>query len=259
MSQIEPIPQSLRNFTPARVSLPTAGDSIATSELLNFQLAHARARDAVHAALHLPSFAQRLVAELPIVGQAALSVLQLRSNATDRIAYLRRPNLGRTLHPESAALLHPSSYDLAITITDGLSALAIERHAIPVLYSLLPELVTQRWTIAPITLVQHGRVAIGDPIGSSLRARCSLVFIGERPGLTSPDSMGAYLTWSPGLGRTDADRNCLSNIRHSGLSPKAAAVRLITYLQFAREKGKTGTSLKEDAVIERLANGPIGD
>jgi ethanolamine ammonia-lyase small subunit len=240
--------RSLRDLTPARVSLPTTGDSIATSEVLNFQLAHAQARDAVHAALHLPAFAQRLVTELPILSEASLTVLQLRSNASDRAAYLRRPDLGRTLHPDSAVLLRPTSCDLAITIADGLSALAIERNAIPVLADLLPGLLTHGWTIAPLTLVQHGRVAICDSIGSSLRASCSLILIGERPGLTSADSMSAYLTWSPGPGRTDANRNCVSNIRNGGLSSEAAADRLLNYLQLAREAGRTGTSLKEGAL-----------
>jgi ethanolamine ammonia-lyase small subunit len=218
--------------------------------VLSFQLAHAQARDAVHAALHLPTFAQRLVAELPILREASLSVLQLRSNAPDRTTYLRKPHLGRTLHADSAALLHPSSCTLAITIADGLSALAIERNAIPVLSSLLSGLLADAWTIAPLTLVQHGRVAIGDSIGSSLGVSCSLVLIGERPGLTSPDSMGAYLTWSPGPGRTDADRNCVSNIRNGGLSPEASAARLLKYLQLARETAKTGTSLKEGTFTE---------
>jgi ethanolamine ammonia-lyase small subunit len=230
------------------------GDSVAISEVLSFQLAHAQARDAVHAALHLPTFAQRLVAELPILRETSLSVLQLRSNAPDRTTYLRKPNLGRTLHPDSAALLRPSSCMLAIIIADGLSALAIERNAIPVLSCLLPGLLADAWTIAPLTLVQHGRVAIGDSIGSSLGVRCSLVLIGERPGLTSPDSMGAYLTWSPGPGRTDADRNCVSNIRNGGLSPEVSAARLLRYLQLARETGKTGTSLKE-ATFTELSRG----
>ncbi|MCU1222757.1 MAG: ethanolamine ammonia-lyase subunit EutC [Edaphobacter sp.] len=236
---------SLRDLTPARVSLPTTGDSIATDEVLSFQLAHAKARDAVHAELHLHSFAQRLMTELPILGEASLTVLQLRSNAPDRATYLRRPNLGRTLHPNSAALLRPASYDLAITIADGLSALAIERNAIPVLAQLLPELLANAWSIAPLTLVQQGRVGICDAIGSGLGASCSLILIGERPGLSSPDSMGAYLTWSPHPDRTDADRNCLSNIRNDGLSAEMAAARLLWYLQVARATRHTGIFLKE--------------
>jgi ethanolamine ammonia-lyase small subunit len=238
----------LRDLTPARVSLPTTGHSIATGEVLSFQLAHARARDAVHATLHLPSFAQRLLAELPILRETSIAVLQLKSNAPDRGTYLRQPNLGRTLHPDSAAQLSPTPCDLAITIADGLSALAIERNAIPVLAHLLPLLLADAWTIAPLTLVEQGRVGICDPIGFGLQASCSLILIGERPGLSSPDSMGAYLTWSPHPDRTDADRNCLSNIRSGGLSPEAAASRLFWFLQTARARQQTGVSLKEGSL-----------
>jgi ethanolamine ammonia-lyase small subunit len=223
--------------------------------VLNFELAHAQARDAVQAVLHLPSFAQRLLAELPILRQASIEVVQVRSNASDRAAYLRQPNLGRTLHPESVALLHAASCELAIIIADGLSALAIERNAIPVLAQLLPKLLADTWTIAPIALVQQGRVGISDAIGSRLGASCSLILIGERPGLSSPDSMGAYLTWSPHPDRTDADRNCLSNIRSGGLSPETAADRLFWYLQRARSMRQTGTSLKEGSSEAKLMDG----
>jgi ethanolamine ammonia-lyase small subunit len=236
---------NLCELTAARVSLQTTGNSIATEEVLNFQLAHAQARDAVHAELHLPSFAQRLNAELPILGEAAIPVLLLRSKAPDREGYLRNPSLGRTLHSDCGALLRPASCDLAIIIADGLSALAVERNAIPVLVHLLPQLLADAWSLAPLTLVQQGRVAIGDVIGSSLAAKCSLVLIGERPGLSSPDSMGAYLTWAPHTDRTDADRNCLSNIRNGGLPPEVAASRLSRYLQQARAARRTGVSLKE--------------
>ncbi len=242
---IKPSTPNLRELTPARVSLPTTGNSIATSEVLAFQLAHAQARDAIHATLHLPSFTQRLLTELPILAEANIPILQLQSNASNRDAYLRHPHLGRTLHPDSIAKLHPTHSDLAITIADGLSALAIERHAIPVLAHLLPQLLAVNWTLAPITLAQQARVAIADPIGSALAAHCSLILIGERPGLSSPDSMGAYITWSPHPNRTDADRNCLSNIRDSGLAPEAAASRILWYLQTARANQQTGIALKE--------------
>src|SRR5580693_7606921 len=235
MSDLVPTPRlRLRDFTPARVSLPMTGQSIATSEVLSFQLAHAQARDAVHARLHLPSFAQRLHTELPILAEASIPVLQLRTNAPDRAVYLRQPILGRTLAPDSVAQLQPTSSDLAVIIADGLSALAVERNAIPLLANLLPQLFAAGWTIAPFTLVEQGRVAIGDPIGFHLGARLSLVLIGERPGLSSPDSLGAYLTWNPQPERTDADRNCISNIRESGLAPEAAAARIFWYLMTAR-------------------------
>jgi ethanolamine ammonia-lyase small subunit len=238
----------LRDLTPARVSLPTTGHSIATSEVLDFQLAHARARDAVHAQFDLVAFARRLRTELPILAEASIAVQQLQTNAPDRATYLRQPVLGRTLHPDSAAQLQPAPCDLAIIIADGLSALAVERNAIPLLAHLLPQLLGAGWTIAPVSLVQQGRVAIGDPIGFRLGARLSLVLIGERPGLSSPDSLGAYLTWNPRPDRTDADRNCLSNIRAWGLSPESASERLMWYLQTARARQISGTSLKEGSV-----------
>ena len=247
--QISPIPSlNLRDYTPARVSLPTTGDSIATTEVLAFQLAHAQARDAVHATLHLPSFTQRLHTELPILAQNAIPILQLQTNAPNRTAYLRQPLLGRTLHPDSLTQLHPTNSDLAIVIADGLSALAVERNAIPLLAHLLPQLLATNWKLAPITLVQQGRVAIGDPIGHHLAASLTLVLIGERPGLSSPDSLGAYITWRPHPNRTDADRNCLSNIREGGLSPEPAVNRLLWYLETARTRQLTGTSLKEGSL-----------
>lgn len=253
MSDLIPTPRlNLRDFTPARVSLPTTGHSIATTEVLNFQLAHAEARDAVHASFDLPAFERRLRDELPTLAESSIPVLQLQTNAPSRAAYLRQPILGRTLHPDSVAQLQPASpnlaTNLAIVIADGLSALAIERNAIPLLAQLLPQLLAAGWTIAPLTLVQQGRVAIGDPIGFHLGASLSLVLIGERPGLSSPDSLGAYLTWHPHPDRTNADRNCLSNIRDGGLSSKIAADRLLWYLQAARTRQITGTSLKEGSV-----------
>jgi ethanolamine ammonia-lyase small subunit len=253
MSDLVPAPRpDLREYTRARVSLPTTGHSIATTEVLNFQLAHAHARDAIHAPLDLPTFARRLQAELPILAEARIPILQLRTNAPNRAIYLRQPHLGRTLDPGSAARLQPCFCDLVITVADGLSALAVERNAIPLLAHLLPDLLAAGWTIAPLTLVQQGRVAIGDPIGFLLGASLSLVLIGERPGLSSPDSLGAYFTWGPHAGRTDADRNCLSNIHDGGLSPQSAGDRLFLYLQAARARQITGTSLKEGS-IERKA------
>ena len=239
---------NLRDLTAARVSLLTSGNSIATDEVLSLRQDHARARDAVHAELHLPSFAQRLLAELPILTEANMAVIQLRTNAPNRATYLRQPNLGRTLHPDSAALLRGNSCDLAVTVADGLSALAVEGNAVPLLSHLIPQLLADAWIMAPVTIVQQGRVAVGDAVGSNLGAKCSLILIGERPGLSSPDSMGAYLTWSPGPDRTDADRNCLSNIRKGGLSSKVAADRLFHLLQAARATRRTGTSLKEGAL-----------
>lgn len=238
----------LSDYTPARVSLPTVGHSIATTEVLNFQLAHAKARDAVHAVFDVRGFARRLEDELPVLSEASIQVLQVQTNAPNRAVYLRQPSLGRTLDPESAAQLPCGASDLAIVIADGLSALAVERNVIPLLAHLLPQLLAEGWTIGPLTVVQHGRVAIGDPIGFGLGASLSLVLIGERPGLSSPDSLGAYLTWRPQSGRTDADRNCVSNIRDGGLSAEAAGARLLWYLRAARSGQISGTSLKEDSI-----------
>jgi ethanolamine ammonia-lyase small subunit len=238
----------LRDFTSARVSLPSSGHSIVTTEVLDFQLAHARARDAVHAVLDISGFAQRVEEELSV------RVIQLQTNARDRAEYLRRPDLGRTLEPESVARLERGSFDLAVTVADGLSALAVERNAIPLLAQLLPRLAAGGWGVAPIAVVQQGRVAVGDPVGFYLGAKLSLVLIGERPGLSSPDSLGAYLTWGPGFERSDADRNCLSNIRSGGLSAEEAAGRLVWYLEAARVRGATGTGLKEgDATTGKLS------
>ena len=237
-----------RDYTPARVSLPTTGHSLATDEVLKFQLAHAQARDAVHAELHLASFEQRLRDELPVIGEAGISVLQIETMATDRATYLRRPDLGRSLHADSVALLRAGSCDLVIVVADGLSALAIERHAIPLLHELLPLLLSAGWTMGPLALVRHGRVAVGDAIGALLGARLSLVLIGERPGLSSPASLGAYITWGPRGDRTDADRNCISNIGAGGLSPDAAAAKIFWYLQAGRARGITGVSLKDGSL-----------
>jgi ethanolamine ammonia-lyase small subunit len=241
----------LRQYTSARVSLPTTGHSIATGEVLDFQLAHARARDAVHAELNVPAFAQRMQSELAILAAANLTVLQLRTNAPSRAAYLRQPHLGRTLHADSVAQLCRSDPNptVAIIIADGLSALAVERHAIPLLARLLPSLLDTGWVLAPLAVVAQGRVAIGDPIGLHLGAALSLVLLGERPGLSSADSLGAYLTWEPRPGRTDAERNCVSNIRDSGLAPEAAASRLLAYLEAARSRQITGTALKEGELM----------
>ena len=245
-------PADLRSLTAARVSLPMSGHSLATEEVLEFQLAHARARDAVHSPLHLPSFARRLRVELLVLQERRIAVLQMKSRAADRASYLRHPQLGRSLDAESAALLQPAGCELAITIADGLSALAVERNAIPLLAELLPRLLAAEWTLAPLTVVQQGRVGICDAIGEGLGAQCSLMLIGERPGLSAADSMGAYLTWEPRVGRTDAERNCLSNIRGGGLGVEDAVARLMWLLQTARAMGQTGVALKEGATDSLL-------
>jgi len=203
--------KELRQFTMARVGLGRAGNSLPTRELLAFQLAHARARDAVHFSFD----ARSLLQEIQGAGWPAMVV---KSAARDRAEYLRRPDLGRRLDPASAKALTAfrEDYETVFVIADGLSALAVHRHAPAVLQTINGSL------HAAVVIVEQGRVAIGDEIGELLRASLAVVLIGERPGLTSPDSLGVYLTYAPRVGRTDAERNCISNIRTDGLSPAAA-------------------------------------
>ena len=232
----------LRDFTPARVGLGRTGHSLPTRELLDFQLAHARARDAVHASLDTALLALKWKEK----GREAVRV---RSAAEDRIAYLRRPDLGRRLSDLSRALLTPlrGDYDVALVVVDGLSALAIERHASALLDVVLPRLAAPAWRVAPLVLVEQGRVAIGDEIGHALGASLAVVLIGERPGLSSPDSLGVYLTWNPRPGLTDAERNCISNIRLEGLGYQAAAHKLLFLMTEARRRQLSGVALKENA------------
>lgn len=232
----ETLARSLRQYTSARVGLHRAGSALATHEVLDFQMAHAQARDAVHAALDVSSL-------LGGLRERALPVCVLRSTAPDRTTYLRHPGLGRTLSPESAANLVTAACDVVFVIADGLSALAVTRHALPLLDEVLP-LLNQQWSVGPICIVEQGRVAIGDAIGAVLQAKVSVVLIGERPGLSSPDSLGAYITWGPRPGRTDAERNCISNIRPEGLQYSAAAGMLAFYLHEALRQKLTGVNLK---------------
>jgi ethanolamine ammonia-lyase small subunit len=173
--------------------------------------------------------------------------LLLRSAARDRVTYLRRPDLGRTLSEQSRGLLAGGDYDAAIVIADGLSAPAVHHHASPLLAALMPRLEREQWRLAPIVVVLQGRVAIGDEIGALFGARQSVMLIGERPGLTSPDSLGVYLTWDPRPGRTDAERNCISNVRTEGVSYEAAAHKLHFLMREARIRKLSGVALKEDA------------
>jgi len=232
----------LRALTPARVGLPRTGVSLETRELLDFQRCHAQARDAVHARLDCGALAAEIQSGI------RPEVLRLHSAATDRVEYLQRPDLGRRLNEASRALLarQPADeVDLALVIADGLSALAVERHVPALLLELLPRL--SDWRLAPICVVEQARVAIGDQIGQALSAAISVVLIGERPGLSSPDSLGAYITWQPRPGRTDAERNCISNIRAEGLSYAQAATQLSYYLLEARRRQLTGVALKEES------------
>jgi ethanolamine ammonia-lyase small subunit len=256
MSTREEIQKTLQSYTPARVSLQRTGHSLTTSEILDLQLATAQARDAVHATLDVPALTHGL-------DQRKLVSLVLTSSAATRADYLRDPTLGRTLGAHSVAALKnlsaeageassASGYcnpcDIVFVIAEGLSALAVDRHALPLLDAALP-LLDSTWNIAPICIVEQGRVAIADPVGEILGAKSSVILIGERPGLSSPDSLGAYITWSPRAGRSDAERNCISNIRPEGLSYREAAALLHFYLTESRRLGQSGTLLKPSASI----------
>ncbi len=230
--------EALRSYTPARVGLQRTGVSLATGPLLDFQLAHARARDAVHGAIDVRMLCDEL-------RRSDLPALALETKAGDRATYLRRPDLGRSLSKESAALLTPEEYDVVFVIADGLSALAVERHALRLLREILPLIAGCR--LAPVCVVEQGRVAVGDAIGEALHAALAVVLIGERPGLSSPDSLGVYITWKPKPGRKDAERNCISNVREEGLGYAAAAGRLHYYIREASRRKMTGLELKDPA------------
>ena len=221
----------LRRFTPARVGLDRAGNSLTTSELLRFQLDHARARDAVFEELDPRAL--------------GLEHVLVRSAARDREEFLRRPDLGRRLSQESRALLRRGDYDATLVIADGLSATAVHRHAAAVVNALAPLLEADQWKLAPLTVAIQARVALGDEIGEALGAKVSVMLIGERPGLSSPDSLGIYLTWDPRPGRTDAERNCISNVRTEGLAYELAARKLHSLMTQARRLRISGVSLKD--------------
>ncbi len=244
LERLPSLATELRGLTPARVGLRRTGNSVALEDLLDFQLAHARARDAVHTRLEPAG----LAAELKELTGLAETVV-VHSAAKDRETYLQRPDLGRQLDEASLKRLETrqtgGGYDLAVVMCDGLSALAVERHAARVLAAMLPGLPPAS-RMAPVCIVEQGRVAVGDAIASVLGAEMVIVLIGERPGLSSPDSLGAYVTWKPEPGKTtDAERNCISNIRSEGLSYAEAAARLLHYIHEATRMRLTGVALKD--------------
>ncbi|MCK0198567.1 ethanolamine ammonia-lyase subunit EutC [Ancylobacter sp. 6x-1] len=245
----------LAAMTPARIALGRAGAGLPTSEVLRFSLAHAQARDAVHA----PFDASEVEAGLAGLGFPTLAVT---SAASGRDIYLRRPDLGRRLSDESRAALAdwralagrgaPENApdlapDLAIVVADGLSSTAIHVQVVPFLQAFRARIAEHGWRVAPVVVASQARVALGDEVGALLGARAVVVLVGERPGLSSPDSLGLYLTFDPKVGRTDAERNCISNVRGEGLSHAHAAFKLSWLLKEALARRLTGVNLKDES------------
>jgi ethanolamine ammonia-lyase small subunit len=232
---------SLRKYTKARIALGRAGTAMTTAELLRFRLDHARARDAVLKDMD-PAAVRRSLEKF------RMPVLELTTRAQDRNEYIHRPDLGRRLSLASAALLakHQGDYDVALMIADGLSGIAMETNIGPFLDCLLPLLRDAHSTLSPLCIVRQGRVAVSDEIGSVLGAKLSAIMIGERPGLSSPDSMGIYITYGPQIGLTDERRNCVSNIRPEGLAYPAAARKLMYFIRESLRLKLSGVKLKDD-------------
>lgn len=230
----------LARWTPARIALGRTGASLPTREVLAFALAHARARDAVHAPFDPGTISCGLA-------RLGIDTIEVASDAVDRALYLRRPDCGRRLSPGSREALsgRGAPVDLALVVGDGLSATAVHAHAIPLIAAFLPHLRRQNLSLAPVVLARGARVALGDEIGALLQTRAVAVLIGERPGLSSSDSLGAYLTFGPRHGRSDAERNCISNIRTEGLSYEVAAFKLAWLVREALSRSLTGVGLKD--------------
>jgi ethanolamine ammonia-lyase small subunit len=229
----------LRRFTPARVALGRAGNGLPTAAHLAFQAAHAAARDAVHARLDVAALRAALDA-------AGLPSIAVHSEAPDRRSYLLRPDLGRRLRDRASTPRLPGA--MLFVVCDGLSATAVQRHAVPLLCAVVPRL---PGPVAPIVIAEQGRVALGDEVGAAMDAQAVAVLIGERPGLSVADSLGVYLTWQPRRGRTDAERNCISNIRPEGLPPEAAADKLLWLIGEMRRLRLSGVLLKDEQPITR--------
>lgn len=246
--------QALRQLTAARIGLGHTGISQPTRPQLEFQLAHARARDAVHETLDTGTLHAALAEALAQAWPDQPAPLLLHSAAADRHVYLQRPDLGRRLDAPSRERLfalgddtaQEAPPDLALVVADGLSALAISRNAAPFLQALGARLDRSAWRLAPLAIVEQGRVAIGDEIGELLGAKMVVVLIGERPGLSAPDSMGLYISWAPRVGLTDERRNCISNVRPAGLGVTEAADKLCWLLGEARRLQLTGVRLKDE-------------
>ncbi|MDH2434533.1 ethanolamine ammonia-lyase subunit EutC [Pokkaliibacter sp. MBI-7] len=254
---------NLRQFTDARIALGRAGTSVPTAALLAFQLDHARARDAVHLPLDMALLQRQLAS-------AGLESLQVQSRAHNRLVYLQRPDWGRRLNAESVSVLEQRVaaaliaegvdegvlgaderlWDVAIVIVDGLSSQAVQAHSAAMVSRLAAAFDQSGLTLAPVVLVQQGRVAVGDEVAEVLRARTVVLLVGERPGLSSPDSLGIYFTYAPKVGLTDAARNCISNIRPAGLSYEQACGKLMYLLLEANRRGLSGVQLKDESEVE---------
>lgn len=254
-SQADDLWAAPRRRAIARIGLGRSGVSLPTPHQLSFQLAHAQARDAVYSELDVPELVGRLA-------KLNIETLELTSAAHDRDIYLRRPDLGRRLSADSVedlapvARARPAGYDAVFVVADGLCAEATQQHAAAVLEITLAALRSAEWRIAPAVIVTQGRVAISDEIGELLRAEQAIILLGERPGLSAPDSLGIYLTYGPRLGNTDAQRNCISGIRANGLSHAQAAGTLVYLMREARLRRQSGVMLKDTrSVLEVLAQG----
>ncbi|MEO8937062.1 MAG: ethanolamine ammonia-lyase subunit EutC [Burkholderiaceae bacterium] len=238
--------EALRRRTGARIALGRTGSALPTSALLAFELDHARARDAVHRALDVAALAAALGG----------SIVQVHSAAADRATYLLRPDLGRRLDGDSRARLaatKPANCDVLFVVADGLSALGVQSHAAALIAAVVPKL--DGLSIGPVVVAEQGRVALGDEIGELCAARAVVVVIGERPGLTSPDSIGLYLTFAPKRGRHDAERNCISNVRPEGLTPQAAATRLAWLIRASLQLAISGVALKDESAPIEAGSG----
>ncbi len=242
--------QSIKKYTQARIALGKKGVSVPAKEMLQFKMDHAHARDAVFSLLEIDKLSKELKS-------FNLPVFLLKSKATDKHLYLKRPDLGRKLDEnsiEQLSVLRDMQYDVCIAITDGLSATAINNHAKNILVALMPLLNKANIKIAPLCLIERGRVAIADEVSSWMNAKLSLILIGERPGLSSPDSLGAYITYNPSIGLKDERRNCVSNIRPEGLKYKEAANKIFYLIKEAFRLKLSGVELKENDTNASLNN-----
>lgn len=251
--------QTLRQFTAARIALGRTGVSLPTQPQLAFQLAHARARDAVHLTLDVPQLLQDL--ETAQIAPADVCLV-LDSAAGDRLHYLQHPDKGRRLDHASRERLSAwpqppggGGCDIAFVVADGLSALAIAHHAVPLLAAVTRRMAAENWVVGPLVIVRQGRVAVGDEVGELLGARLVVLLIGERPGLSSPDSLGIYLTWMPRVGLTDESRNCISNVRPAGLSHEDAAAKVFYLVSEMRRRQLSGVRLKDDSPVDTSLQG----